>query len=135
MGWHRWRRRPSKHFGEVWVPFVRIGLLSANGRWRSVTLQLDSGAIVSLLRRSVADLLGLRLEAGRRIDLSSIGGASTIVYVHTIQTRVDAKVIRNVRFAIAEREDVPNLLGRLDVFDYLRIVFDPVNHETQVTSV
>jgi hypothetical protein len=55
--------------------------------------------------------------------------------VHTIQTRVDEKVIRNVRFAIAEREEVPNLLGRLDVFDFLRIVFDPVNHETQVTSI
>lgn len=134
MGWHKWRRRPSKHFGEVWVPFVRMGLQSAYGRWRSVTLQVDSGAIVSLLKRSVADLLGLRLEAGRRIELTSIGGHSTVVYVHTIQTRIDENFIRNVRFAIAEREDVPNLLGRLDVFDFLRIVFDPMNHETQVTS-
>lgn len=82
----------------------------------------------------MADLLGLHLETGRRIELTSIGGDSTVVYVHTIQTRMDENFMRNVRFAIAEREDVPNLLGRLDVFDFLRIVFDPVRHESQITS-
>lgn len=40
---------------------------------------------------------------------------------------------RPTRVAISEREDVPNLLGRLDVFDSFQVDFDPSLQETRIT--
>ena len=60
---HKWRRRPTKYFGEVFVPFAHIEIESSDGRFQAFALQLDSGTVVSLLRRSVADLLGVDLKA------------------------------------------------------------------------
>lgn len=71
---HKWRRRPSRHFGDVWVPFAQIEIQRADGMFQALALQIDSGAVVSLLRRSMADLLGLDFESGRRIEVSSVGG-------------------------------------------------------------
>ncbi len=117
----------------VWFPIAELELETSNGQFRPLALQIDSGAVVSLLRRSSADLLGVRLESGKRIELASVGDGKTGAYVHHVRTRFNEDFTRDVRFAIAETEDVPNLLGRLDVFDVLRIVFDPLNRETQVT--
>lgn len=121
---YKWQRRPTKHFGPVWFPIARLDLEAKNGQFHPIALQIDSGAVVSLLRNSMADLLAVPLESGQKIDLTSVGGASSMAYVHTIRTRFDEHLIGNVRFAIAESEQVPNLLGRLDVFDNLQIGFD-----------
>ncbi len=69
---HKWRRRPSKHFGEVWVPFAHVEIQRTDGRFQAFALHIDSGAVVSLLRRSVAELLGVELEAGRQIDVTGV---------------------------------------------------------------
>jgi len=121
---YKWQRRPTKHFGPVWFPIARLDLEATSGQFHRIALQIDSGAVVSLLRNSMAVLLAVPLESGQKIDLTSVGGASTKAYVHTIRTQFDERLIGNVRFAIAESEQVPNLLGRLDVFDNLQIDFD-----------
>ncbi len=133
MASHEWRRRPTKFFGEVWVPFAQIELRASTGVFRQVLLQVDSGATISLLRRSMGALLGLSPERGRRVELRSVGGAVTPVCIHEIETRFDAEVQLTVPFAIAEVEHVPNLLGRLAVFDALRIEFDPRLTETRIS--
>lgn len=134
MAIHKWRRRPTKHFGEVWVPFAQIELQAADGKFHALALQLDSGAVVSLLRRSTADLLGIDLDAGRRIEVSSVGGGTTVAHVHEITTRFDRNIQYRVPFAIAGTEEIPNLLGRLKVFDFLQIDFDGTVEETRIAS-
>jgi hypothetical protein len=133
MSVHKWRRRPTKHFGEVWVPFAQIDIQGADGKFQAFSLQIDSGAVVSLLRRSVADLLGLDLEAGRRIELSGVAGGSTVAHLHELQTRFADAIQFAVPFAIASTEHVPNLLGRLGVFDLLQVDFDATLEETSIT--
>lgn len=56
MSIHKWRRLPTKYFGEVWVPFAHIQLEDSTGKLHALSLQIDSGAVVSLLSRSVAKL-------------------------------------------------------------------------------
>jgi hypothetical protein len=80
--------------------------------------------VISLLARSVADLLELDLESGRRVELGRVGGGSIVAYVHEIETGFAEQIRYPVRYAIATAEEVPNLLGRLDVFDRLQIDFD-----------
>lgn len=125
MAVYSWRKRPTKHFGDVWVPFAHIKLQDTSGRFQALALQIDSGATVSLMRRSVADLLGIDLKSGKRIDLTGVGGASLEAYVHglTAQLEEDWPPFE-IPFAIASSESVPNLLGRLGVFDRLQVDFD-----------
>ncbi len=82
-----WCRRGTQNFGEVWVPFAHISLRSSDGSRQSLAIQIDTGAVVSLLRRSVADLLAIELETGRRIELTSVGGSSATAFVHMIHTQ------------------------------------------------
>jgi len=134
MPTYKWRRLPTKHFGEVSVPFAHIELQRSDGCFQRFALQIDSGAVVSLLRRSVADLLGVRLDAGKRIEVTSVGGGATVAYVHELKTRFADTVVYNVPFGIADTESVPNLLGRLGVFDVLQVDFDATLNETRVTA-
>lgn len=79
---------------------------------------------MSLLRRSAGDLLGVQTANGRRIELGSVGGGTTVAHVHTLPTRFSETLVFPVEYAIAESESVPNLLGRRGVFDNLQIDFD-----------
>jgi hypothetical protein len=135
MPTYEWRRRRTRHFGEVWVPFAEIDLRRADGRYQPLAIQIDSGAVISLLRRSVAELLGINLEAGAKIDLGSVGGNSVVAFRHEIEARLGDGFDMRVSFAIAEREDVPNLLGRVGFFDNLQIDFDASLQETRISGL
>ena len=86
---YKWLERPTKYFGTVLVPFARVELRRTDGVFQPMALQIDSGAVISTLRRSSAKLLGLALESGRPVDLKSVGGSVTPAFVHEITTRFD----------------------------------------------
>lgn len=130
MSVFKWQRRATTYFGDVWVPFAHVDLGDAHGRFRSFALQVDSGAVVSLLRRSAGELLGLHVESGRRVQLGSVGGGIAGAYVHVLPTRFDENLVLPVEFAIADSETVPNLLGRRNVFDDLQVDFDATLQRT-----
>lgn len=129
-----WRRRRTEYFGEVSIPFARIEIQTAGAQYQAFALQIDSGAVVSLLRRSAGELLGVDVESGRRVESSSIGAYPTAAYVHELVTRFDDSIVCPVPFAIAENEAVPNLLGRLGVFDKLQVDFDASLAETRISA-
>ena len=130
----KWRRRRTRHFGEVWVPFAEIGLRRADGGHQPLAIQIDSGAVISLLRRSAAELLGIDLQTGEKIDFGSVGGNRVCAFRHDLQARFSDGFEMRVPFAIAEREDVPNLLGRLGIFDKLQVDFDATLQETRISA-
>jgi len=66
--------------------------------------------------------------------VASVGGGRTVAYVHRIETRFDPSILYPVRYAIADTENVPNLLGRLDVFDCLQFDFDATFQQTRVAA-
>lgn len=131
---HKWHRRQTEHFGEVWAPIASIRLQSSGGSFQKLALQIDTGAVVSLLRRSVADLLGIDIASGRPLELTSVSGGKTKVYVHEILTQFDDNIVLPVPFAISSTESVPNLLGRLGVFDHLQFDFDPTLDEVRISA-
>jgi len=132
MAVYSWSRHRTKHFGSVAVPLAHIELQSSDNSFLAFAVQIDSGAVVSLLRRSVADLLGIDLESGRQVGLSSVGGAQTKAYVHELVTRFSPDMVLTIPYAIADTERVPNLLGRLGVFDELQVDFDASVRETKI---
>lgn len=61
MAVYKWRLRHTEHFGDVWFPIAHVELWSRDHGFEAFAFQVDSGAIVSLLRRSAA---------ARKVDLA-----------------------------------------------------------------
>jgi hypothetical protein len=129
-----WSRRSTQQLGDTWIPNAEIRLRMAEGDFQSFVVQVDSGAVISLLRRSVADILGLNLEEGKFIDLGAVGGSRTRAFVHIVPTRIGDGIELSLPYAIAESERVPNLLGRMGLFDTLQIDFDGTMRETRFSA-
>lgn len=131
MGAFAWRRRQTRHFGELWVPFAEISLLGVNGEWQSFACQLDTGAIISILPRTAAVYLGVSFERGEPIELASVGGHPHRYYAHQLDAAIGDLGPFPLRVAIAESDNVPYLLGRLDVLDRFRMELDPEQYVTR----
>jgi len=84
---------------------------------------IDSGADVSLITRSLGEILGFKLLEKEEIKELSGVGPSTIPYVlRTIKMKIGEKEF-DARIAWSLIEDIPLVLGRLDVFDKFNILF------------
>ena len=129
-----WRRRMTPHFGEQWVPFAELNLRSTAGRWRTFSVLVDSGATISLMPRSAAELLGVQPNTGESIELTGVGGAARRYFVHRFDARIGNLPECEMRIAVADSENVPNLLGRLDVLDRYQIDFDPSLARTRIIA-
>ncbi len=128
-----WRRRTTRHFGEQWVPFAEINLQSASGRWHAFSVQVDTGAVISVVPRSAAELLGVDPEKGESIDLAGVGAPPRHYVIHRFNARIGDMPQFEMRVAVADCEDVPSLLGRLDVLDRFQIDLDVSLEKTRIS--
>lgn len=128
----RWRVRVHPVLGHVLVPIVELEIQNASGPYYPFSVCVDTGAIMSLFPRSAATVLGLNLTAGRPIHLGAVAGAGIDAYIHDLSVRLPATPLLTIPFAIAPRDDVPPLLGRLGVVEQLEITLDPIRRETRI---
>lgn len=128
----RWEQASTSHyFGVYWVPFASLSCLGPDGRARSVSFVVDTGAVHSIVKYSVGQVLGLPFEKGLPFAIRGIGGAVVDARVHRISIELDGRVL-SVPFAVAEHNLVPNLLGRYGVIDRISILF---NHRKKSTTL
>jgi len=117
---------PYKHvrsdvFGEVLIPVAKIFL---RGREEiGVDVVVDSGAVVSIFPRSLCDLIGLVFEDGKRASVRSATGEEIRIRIHRVGIRV-GNFVFDARVAFSEVENIPYVLGRLDVFDEVEVRFE-----------
>ena len=134
MGSFAWRRRKTLHFGEQWVPFAELNLRSVSGRWQAFSVLVDSGAVISVLSPSAAELLGVEPGKGETIELAGIDAPARRYFVHRFTARIGEMPEFTMRVAVADHEEVPNLLGRVDVLERFQIDLDPSCEETRITA-
>lgn len=116
------REERSSIFGPINRPVVEVvyfnGEKEADG-----TPYLDSGADVSLIPKSLGELLGLSIEKGDAIsEMNGVGEIGVPVIIKKINLRIGTKVL-STRIAWALVEEVPLLLGRIDIFNIFDITF------------
>ena len=81
---------------------------------------VDSGADIIILSRRIGDIMGVDIENGEEKIFRGIVG-EMIAYVHKIPLFINGNEIETrVAFALSE---VPNLVGRLDIFKNFEINF------------
>jgi len=117
---------PYKHvrsdvFGEVLIPVAKIFLYGIEEI--SVDVVVDSGAVISIFPRSLCDLLGLVFEDGGRASVRSATGEEVHVRIHKLRIGI-GDFSFDARVAFSEVENIPYVLGRLDVFDEVEIRFE-----------
>ena len=115
-----YREEQSKFFGLIYRPVARVKLNSA-GEWIPEWMYVDSGADITLIPRSVGDLLGFEVNKGKIVDITGVGGGTVPVIVKKVMMCV-GKEIFDARVAWALIEDVPPLLGRMDVFNKFDVI-------------
>lgn len=103
-------------------PVALLEFRSSNGKWVREYLYIDSGADITLVPRSVGDLIGFELDPEESIE--EIGGiAGSLPVVHRrVKTKIGSCELE-VEIVWALTEEVPLLLGRKDVFDVFHITF------------
>ena len=119
-----YRKERSDIVGEIFRPVANLYFRSAKeGSWIEVESYIDSGADITLIPFSLGKLLGFKIEKDRIKELSGIGEGKISVIIKKVPLRL-GDVELSVRAAWALIEEVPTLLGRLDVFDRFKITFD-----------
>jgi hypothetical protein len=132
----KWRPRATRHFGDVLSPFIEIEIATTRGEYQPIAKLVDSGTVITLLRRSAAALPGLSLESGRPVKVGGTGGARVTAYVHEVNIRFGPSEFPfRAPIAIANSESVPNLLGRHGIFSQLRITLDGADQATDIRVI
>ena len=116
----KYARENSSTLGFVYRPITKVGLRDSNGEMFELSMLVDSGADISILSKRIGDIMGLDVEQGEAKVFRGIVG-ELIAYVHKIPLFINGKKVETrVAFALSE---VPNLLGRLDIFKNFEISF------------
>jgi len=119
----RYREEESEITGKILRPVAVLEFKSKNDDWIEIRMYIDSGADMTLIPLSFGRLLGLELRKEDIKHLRGVGGGEVPVIVTKVDIRMD-DVEFPIDVAWALEEDVPPLLGRTDVFDRFKIMFN-----------
>lgn len=119
---YEWKPQRSHFFGTVYVPVCILSVCDRDRRWRDIEVLVDSGAALTLLKRSFGDWIGLNVPSGRPFRLRGIAPPAVETFVHELRVRVGGHEM-TVPVAIALDDGPPNVLGRAGVFERLVIEF------------
>ena len=109
--------------GTINRPTARVFLQSTKNEWYTFRVYVDSGADLSLFRKSDAKLIGLDLYKGEYRPMMGIGKSLLPAYTHKVKMKIEETTME-VLVSFADSDEVPRLLGRTDVFKHFKITFD-----------
>lgn len=116
------RKEKSSLFGKIKRPVARVILINKNIKIPEI-FYVDSGADISLIPKSVGELL--QLEKPRKSEIFNIKGISDkgiSIVLRKISIKIGSFVVK-ARVGWSLVENVPMLLGREDVFPFFNILF------------
>ena len=93
---------------------------------------LDSGADLSLIPYSVGEAIGLEPDMTTRSEVQGLGEGSVPYILSHVKIGIETIEIP-VRIGWALVEEVPLLLGRLDVFGHFAVEFREFENRIQLT--
>lgn len=115
-------------FGKVTLrPVATVYLQAKDGKWYTFQPYIDSGADLTLLTKSMGELIGLTSQNKKVDHLGGVGTGVPVIYTK-IHMKIDDKEF-DARVAWAQIHDVPPLLGRADIFNKFKITFDEAKEE------
>lgn len=117
-----WQLEKSEVLGLIKRPIAEIAIKDSEGEWQPIFLYVDSGADISLIRRSFGELLGIEIEKGRCAKFGGVSGKKIETYIHRVELQI-GKFTLETNVAFSKDDTTPNLLGRLGIFETFEIHF------------
>lgn len=98
-------------------------ILEINNYKVEVPMYIDSGADITLILFRFGRALGFKQDSSEIMEMRGISGSGVPYIIKNVKMILNG-VEFDVRTAWALIEDVPPLLGRMDIFPLFRITFD-----------
>ena len=114
-------KRHSQRLGEILKPIIPVTIIGPK-RSLNVFMLLDSGADLSLIPYSLGETVGIELDIENRSEVHGIGEGSVPYILSQLKLKI-GKVEISARVEWALIEEVPFILGRLDIFQKFSIEF------------
>ena len=111
----------SKKLGEVLKPIVPVTIIGPK-QSVNISMLLDSGADLSLIPYAVGETIGLELDMENRSEVQGIGEGRVPYILSQAEIKI-GDIETPLRIGWALIEEVPLILGRLDVFQKFSIEF------------
>lgn len=121
-----YKEQESAIFGQVRRPIIMIEVFS---KLKNIWIPLykvvaDTGADISILPRFAGRLIVEDITNGKQIEIRGIVPYSKLIcYIHELRFKIDDKEFE-LPVAIADSDDVPIILGRVNGLDLFRCNFD-----------
>lgn len=107
--------------GLLWIPVAKVELIS-NEKNYYCEMIVDSGADITLIPRRLGEFLGLSLVKEKIREIRGIGEATIPYVIKNLILKIGNHKF-TARIGVALVEEVPLILGRLDLFDRFDIEF------------
>ncbi len=119
-------REERSSLGIVLRPVAEI-ILEKDNSAVEIPMYVDSGADVSMIPFRFGRALGFKQEREDNIqEIKGVSGAGVPYILKEVTLLLNGKRLK-IRVAWALVEEVPMLMGRMDIFDKFRVVFDERN--------
>lgn len=117
----KYRKESSRTLGVIYRPVAEVIFINGDKEVRDFPY-VDSGADITLIPRSVGELLGFELGNEEIQEMGGVGGSKVPTVLKTIKVRIGEFEFM-IKIAWALVEDVQPLLGRVGVFDKFEVRF------------
>lgn len=114
-------KRYSEKLGEIFKPNIPVSIIRPK-KSVNIFMLLDSGADVSLIPYSLGETLGLELDMSKHSEVHGIGEGSVPYILSSVRLNIE-DVELPMRIGWALIEEVPFILGRLDLFRNFSVEF------------
>jgi len=122
----RYRKEPSQITGTTLRPVAEV-LLEAGREKIELAMYIDSGADITMVSLELGKALGFKQSPNDEIlEIKGVSG-SGVPYILKKANLLINGITLPIRLAWALIEEVPLLLGRLDIFPKFKITFDEKN--------
>ena len=119
----RYEYQPSLHWGQILRPIATVGL-EVNHRKIETPMYIDSGADITMVPLNLGRALGFKQTPSDKIyEIRGVSGGGVAYILKTAYLTIGKHRFK-IRLAWALIEEVPILLGRMDIFPRFKIAFD-----------
>lgn len=114
-------------------PAVEVSFEGKKGDWLSLFLVIDSGAMISALPASDAEVFGVNIHTGSEMKIYGIGQESIIGWRHKAKVRLGGNELF-LPVVFLDHYNGPRILGREAIFDKFLILFNESRQRTGFIS-
>ena len=126
-------QKEKSSIGTVYRPIADV-ILEINDFKVEVPMYIDSGADITLIPFRFGRALGFKEDSSEILEMKGISGSGVPYIIKKVKMVLGCMEL-DVRIAWALIEDVPPLLGRMDVFKLFRITFDEAEKVIEFESI